>query len=124
AESVVRAAQAFGVGHMLSSVCDPGLEDLAKARPGALRWYQLYVRGDAAWVDDYVARAIAHGYAAFCLTVDTAIYSRRERDIAKRHVVAGRREASGPEYQAALDWRTVDPIKKKLKIPLGISGST
>src|SRR6476620_7565541 len=29
AESVVRAAGAFGVAHMLSSVCDPGLEDLA-----------------------------------------------------------------------------------------------
>src|SRR5947199_654667 len=59
AESVVRAAQGFGVAHMLSSVCDPGLEDLAKAAPDALRLYQLYVRGDAAWVDDYVARALA-----------------------------------------------------------------
>ena len=36
----------------------------------------------------YVSRAIAHGYAAFCLTVDTAHYSRRERDLAKRYVTA------------------------------------
>src|SRR5207237_8902640 len=78
AESVVRAAESFGVGHMLSSVCDPGLEDLAKAVPAALRLYQLYVRGDAAWVDDHIARAIAHGYTAFCLTVDTEHYSRPE----------------------------------------------
>ncbi len=84
AESVVRAVNAFGAAHMLSSVCDPGLEDLAAAAPDALRLYQLYVRGDEAWVDDHVERAIAHGYAAFCLTVDTAHYSRRERDIAKR----------------------------------------
>src|SRR6202171_4805634 len=63
AESVVRGTGEFGAGHMLSSVCDPGLEDLAKAAPQALRLYQLYVRGDAAWVDDHVERAIAHGYA-------------------------------------------------------------
>src|SRR5690348_12769187 len=58
AESVVRGTGQFGCGHMLSSVCDPGLEDLAKAAPDALRLYQLYVRGDEAWVDDHVDRAI------------------------------------------------------------------
>ena len=122
AESVVRGTAEFGVGHMLSSVCDPGLEDLAKAAPDALRLYQLYVRGDEAWVDDHVARAIAHGYAAFALTVDTAHYSRRERDIAKRFVTAGRRRVQGRALQAALDWRTVERIKKKFDIPLIIKG--
>src|SRR5258708_11052433 len=122
AGDVVRAAKAFGVGHMLSSVCAPGLEKVAEAAPEALRIFQLYVRGDAAWVDDHVARAIAHGYAAFCLTVDTAIYSRRERDIAKRHVVSGRRRASGREFQAALDWRTVKRLKDKFDIALALKG--
>ena len=115
-------AAAFGAGHMLSSVCEPGLEKVADAAPDALRFYQLYVRGDDAWVDDYVRRAIAKGYAAFCLTVDTAIYSRRERDISKRHIVRGRRKASGREHQAALDWRTVERIKKNFDIPLVIKG--
>ena len=122
AADVARAAQAFGAAHMLSSVCHPGLEKVAEAAPDALRIYQLYVRGDAAWVDDHVARAIANGYRAFCLTVDTAIYSRRERDIAKRHVVSGRRRASGREIQAALDWRTVERIKKRFDIPLALKG--
>src|SRR2546430_6304400 len=122
AESVVRAAAQFGVGHMLSSVCDPGLEDLAKAAPDALRLYQLYVRGNEAWVDDHVARAIAHGYAEFCLTVDTAHYSRRERDIAKRFVTAGRRRPQSRAHQAGLDWRTVKRIKAGFKVPLAIKG--
>jgi glycolate oxidase len=122
AASVVRAAGEFGVAHMLSSVCEPGLEKTADAAPDALRIFQLYVRGDAAWVDDYVARAIACGYAGFCLTVDTAIYSRRERDIAKRHVAAGRRRASGRDFQAALDWRTVRRIRDKFAIPLALKG--
>ena len=122
AETVVRAASAFGIGHMLSSVCQPGLEAVAKAAPDCARIFQLYVRGDDAWVDDHVERAIASGYAAFCLTVDTAIYSRRERDIAKRHVVLGRRRASGREFQAALDWRTVRRIRDRFDIPLVLKG--
>src|SRR5262249_32613179 len=122
AASVVRAVNEFGVAHMLSSVCEPGLEGVAKVAPGATRLFQLYVRGDADWVDDYVSRAIDNGYLGFFLTVDTAIYSRRERDIAKRFVTGGRRRASGRSYQAALDWQTVKRIKSKFKIPLGIKG--
>src|ERR1700744_2698629 len=122
AEPVVNAAGEFGCAHMLSSVCDPGLEDVAKAAPDALRMFQLYVRGDAAWVDDHVARAIESKYSVFCLTVDTAHYSRRERDIAKRHITGGRRRASGREFQAGLDWKTVDRIKSKYKIPFAIKG--
>jgi isopentenyl diphosphate isomerase/L-lactate dehydrogenase-like FMN-dependent dehydrogenase len=119
---VVKAAAEFGIAHMLSSVCDPGLEEVAKAAPDGTRMFQLYVRGDDAWVDDFAARAIANKYAVFCLTVDTAHYSRRERDIAKRHVTGGRRRATGREFQMALDWRTVDRIKSKFKIPLAIKG--
>jgi glycolate oxidase len=122
AADVVRAAKTFDIAHMLSSVCHPGLEAVAQAAPDAVRIFQLYVRGDEAWVDDYAARAVASGYSAFCLTVDTAIYSRRERDIAKRHVVAGRRRASGREFQAALDWRTVERLKKRFDIPLALKG--
>src|ERR1700753_976147 len=77
AADIVRGAGAFGARHMLRSVCEPGLEKGPGAAPDALRFYQLYVRGDAAWVDDHVRRAIDKGYAGFCLTVDTAIYSRR-----------------------------------------------
>jgi len=122
AESVVRAAREFGVIHMLSSACEPGLEDVAKAAAEAVRIYQLYVRGDAAFVDDHVERAIANGYAAFCLTVDTAHYSRRERDVAKRFVTLGRRRATGRTFQAALDWHTVKRIKSKFDITLALKG--
>jgi len=122
AASVARAAGAFGVPHMLSSACEPGLEEVAQSAPETLRLYQLYVRGDAAFVDDHVARAVDNGYAAFCITVDTAIYSRRERDIAKRFVTVGRRRASGRTFQAGLDWHTVKRIKSRFSIPLALKG--
>src|SRR6266404_6206837 len=80
AASVARGAGRFGAAHMLSSVSEPGLEKVAEAAPDALRLFQLYVRGDDAFVEDQVSRAIAAGYAAFCLSVHTAHYSRRDRD--------------------------------------------
>src|SRR5262249_18466129 len=122
AASVARGAGAFGASHMLSSVSEPGLEKTADAAPDALRFYQLYVRGDDAFVEDVVSRAVKHAYAAFCLTVDTAHYSRRERDIAKRYVRESRLRATGGDYQKGLEWRTVKMIKDKFKIPLIIKG--
>jgi isopentenyl diphosphate isomerase/L-lactate dehydrogenase-like FMN-dependent dehydrogenase len=122
AASVARAAGSFGAAHMLSSVSEPGLEKTAEAAPDALRMYQLYVRGDDAFVEDCAARAVANGYAAFCLTVDTAHYSRRERDIAKRYVRASRVRATGGDFQKGLEWRTVKLIKDKFKLPLVIKG--
>src|SRR6202789_4672870 len=80
-----RAASAFGVRIMCSAVTHPGLEEIAAATPGP-KIFQLYVRGDLAWMDDVVKRAVDHGYDAFAITVDTAAYSRRERDIAGRFV--------------------------------------
>ena len=122
AAAVVRGVGKFGAAHMLSSVSDPGLEKVAEAAPGAMRFFQLYVRGDDAFVEDYVSRAIANGYSAFCLTVDTAHYSRRERDIAKRYVRESRTRATGGDYQKGLSWRTVKLIKDKFRIPLVIKG--
>jgi glycolate oxidase len=122
AAAVTRAVGKFGAAHMLSSVSEPGLEKVAEAAPDALRIYQLYVRGDDAFVEDCVSRAVSHGYTAFCLTVDTAHYSRRERDIAKRYVRESRLRATGGDYQKALSWRTVRLIKDKYKIPLVIKG--
>ena len=122
AASVARAAGTFGAAHMLSSVSEPGLEKTAEAAPDALRLYQLYVRGDDAFVADVVSRAEKNAYAAFCLTVDTAHYSRRERDIAKRYVRESRLRATGGDYQKGLEWRTVKMVKDKFKIPLILKG--
>ena len=122
AASVARGAGRFGAAHMLSSVSEPGMEKVAQAAPNALRMYQLYVRSDDAFVEDCVSRAVAGGYAAFCLTVDTAHYSRRERDIAKRYVRESRQRATGGDFQKGLEWRTVKLIKDKFGIPLVIKG--
>ena len=116
-----KASGAFGVPHMLSSACNPGLEATAKAADN-YRIFQLYVRGDDAFVDDHVKRAKDNGYTLFCMTVDSAHYSRRERDIDKRFVKPWRQGATGMSWQAALSWDQVKRFKDTHDIPLILKG--
>src|SRR5207248_10920184 len=122
AAAAARAAAEFGVPQMLSSVCQPGLEATAAAAQ-TTRVFQLYVRGDDAWVDDWVRRAKDHAYCAFCLTVDVAMYSRRERDLLGRFIKPWRaRAAEGARFQSALSWDHVKRVKEKPDVPLIIQG--
>ena len=119
--TVARAAKEFGVVSFLSSVTEPKLEDVAAAVDHPMV-FQLYVRGDDSWVDDYVRRAIANRYIALCLTVDTQVYSRRERDLMKRYVSAGRRGITGTDWQAGMTWELVKRLKDKFDLPLILKG--
>ena len=119
--TAAKGSGAFGVPHMLSSACNPGLEATAKAADN-FRIFQLYVRGDDTFVDDHVRRARANGYTIFCMTVDSAHYSRRERDIDKRFVKPWRQGATGMSWQAALSWDQVKRFKDTHDIPLILKG--
>jgi len=116
-----RGAAAAGVPLFLSSVTQPGLEAVAEAADGP-KVFQLYVRGDDDFVDDHVRRAVDCGYDAFCLTVDTAMYSRRERDIANRFVKPWRQRAVGHAFQAGLSWDHVKRFKDRHAVPLMLKG--
>ena len=121
-----RAARAFGVMHMLSSVAKPGLEEVAKAVPDYPKFFQLYVRGDADWVDARIATAVDCGYAGVALTVDLDYYGRRERDLAKRYKPTARRASGGAghgdPFQAAFSWADITRIRRKCKLPLILKG--
>jgi glycolate oxidase len=123
AAAAARGAASFGVPQMLSSVCKPGLEETAAAAK-TVRSFQLYVRGDDAWVDDHVRRAKDNGFTSFCLTVDVAAYSRRERDLLGRFVKPWRATAgAGLPYQSGLSWKQVKRFKDKHPdLPLIIKG--
>ena len=108
-----RAAAAFGVPIMVSSVTEPGLERSAEAVGDGPKVFQLYVRGGPDFVDDHVKRAMDSGYDAFAITVDTAHYSRRERDIAKRFVKHWRARSTGMNHQAELSWTDIARFREK-----------
>ncbi len=118
--TVARGAGLAGVPFMLSSVSEQRMETVAAAASGP-RVFQLYIRGNDAWVDDHVRRAVDAGYDAFCITVDSAHYSRRERDIANRFAKPWRAQASG-NYQAALGWDSIRRFKDAHDIPLILKG--
>ena len=101
--TVAKGAGGANVGMLISSVTTLKLEDIVKGGDGP-KIYQLYVRGDDKWVAERVKQAMGAGYDAFCITVDTAVYSRRERDIAKRFVKSWRTAATGQDHQAAFAW--------------------
>ncbi|MDE2335219.1 MAG: alpha-hydroxy-acid oxidizing protein [Rhodospirillales bacterium] len=119
--AVARGAGAFNVPMFLSSVSDPGLEAAAKAGEGP-KVFQLYVRGDDDFIVDHMKRAEDAGYDAFCITVDTAVLSRRERDIAKRWAKPWHARLAGMEYQAGLDWATLERVRARQPMKLIIKG--
>jgi glycolate oxidase len=120
--AVADAAGTFGCAMFQSSVAKPEIEETGKVVPNGLKIFQLYVRGDHAWVENFFDRAVGAGFGALCITVDTHHYSRRERDISKRYQAASFRQPDAARYQKALDWKQFDKLKAKYKLPLIVKG--
>jgi isopentenyl diphosphate isomerase/L-lactate dehydrogenase-like FMN-dependent dehydrogenase len=120
--TLAAATTEFGNGMILSSVSEPGMDKTAEAAGSGFKIFQLYVRGDENWVDEQVARAIDKGYDAFAFTVDTDSYSRRERDIAKRHQRRRVRVDDARIYQAQFNWKDIERVRRKFDIPLILKG--
>ena len=120
AVDVGRAAHEFGTLNFVSSVTQPSLEETAAATPHP-KIFQLYVQGDMRWVETLLTRVKNAGYQALCLTVDTAYYGRRERQMMDRWLPPSRR-LSGYEHRSAITWETVDAIKKFAGLPFILKG--
>ena len=118
--AVAKAAQEFGTVNFVSSVTEPSLEEIAASSQNP-KIFQLYVQGDLKWVEELLGRVKKAGYKALCLTVDTAIYGRRERMLMDRWLPPSRRRA-GYEHRAALTWETMDAIKEIGGLPFILKG--
>jgi glycolate oxidase len=119
--TIAKGAALAGIPFFMSSVTKLSLEEIAAAADGP-KVFQLYVRGDAGFVDDHIRRAQDAGYDAFCITVDSALYSRRERDITNRYVKTWRANNSGMEFQAALNWADIARVLEKHDVRLILKG--
>ena len=115
------AAAEFGTVQVVSSVTEPSLEEIA-ASAGGPKVFQLYVHGDWDWTKDIVDRARQAGYAGLCLTVDTARYSRRERQMLSRWTPPTRRRPWDPAHSASLTWDKMARIKDYAGIPFILKG--
>ena len=120
AVAVARAAHEFGTLNFVSSVTQPSLEETAAATPHP-KIFQLYVQGDMKWIETLLTRVKQAGYQALCLTVDTAYYGRRERQMMDRWLPPSRR-LSGYEHRTAITWETLDAIKEFAGLPFILKG--
>jgi isopentenyl diphosphate isomerase/L-lactate dehydrogenase-like FMN-dependent dehydrogenase len=123
AAASAKAAEEYGTMHVVSSVTAPTLEETAAAS-AAPKVFQLYVHGDSAWTQEIITRVRDSGYVGFCLTVDVAHYSRRERVMVHRWLAPTRQVRADRDrnYLAALTWETMDAIKEMAGLPFMLKG--
>ncbi|NMG18950.1 alpha-hydroxy-acid oxidizing protein, partial [Brasilonema bromeliae SPC951] len=78
------AAASAGVGMVLSTLSTKSIEEVAAVchdtNLQTPQWFQLYIHKDRGLTRALVERAYTAGYKALCITVDTPILGRRERD--------------------------------------------
>lgn len=128
------AAEQAGTAAFVSTVSSPGM-DVVSAGSAAPLFFQLYVRGDRPWTADLIGRAQHAGYRGICLTVDSAVYGRRDRDIVNRfrprdrdkpNVPDAATEAEGKEprdaHRATMTWADVDWLRSTTDLPLMLKG--
>ena len=142
--AVARAAAAAGIIYTLSSGPSYSLEQVAAAASG-VRWFQLYALRDKEVTRALVQRAEKAGYKALCLTVDSPVSGKRDRNL-RNQFVSDRRQLhqvlvnigfdqlsvdlSNHELQsfaieqmgAALTWETVDWLRSITRLPLLLKG--
>ena len=101
--AVARAAARARIPYALSTAGTRSIEEVAEVSDGRL-WFQLFMWRDRGLVRDVLERAAQAGYEALCLTVDSAVMGRRDRDVrrgvhtatAAGHGNGGRRPVASP----------------------------
>ncbi|MFM7320778.1 MAG: alpha-hydroxy acid oxidase [Armatimonadota bacterium] len=142
--AVVRAAARMGTIPVISTTSTYPLEEIARCVDSP-KWFQLYHYRDPAIAHDLIRRAEQAGYAALCLTIDTPLLGRRERD--QRNVFKlpeGIRFANMDPYaidwyaspeqdtelaryataqtDPSLTWNVVETLRKVTKLPIVVKG--
>lgn len=130
------AAAALGCGMVLSTQSTTPLQDVGRhflpdPDRGPL-WFQLYHRGDRAWLLEQAQQAQAVGYEALVLTVDAPIQGVRDRErtagfhlpphMTQPHWLAGAAQSLAELVQQAPTWDDVAWLQSHSPLPLLLKG--
>jgi isopentenyl diphosphate isomerase/L-lactate dehydrogenase-like FMN-dependent dehydrogenase len=124
---MARGAGLSGILNVVSGVTGWPVEAVAKEAKSPLL-FQLYHFGERSWVKELLEKVQTSGYRGVCLTVDTAAFGRRERDLRQRidfrYAAKNRPNPLPPDntYPARLTWDDVAWLRSILSIPLGLKG--
>jgi isopentenyl diphosphate isomerase/L-lactate dehydrogenase-like FMN-dependent dehydrogenase len=91
--ATVRAAGAMGTLLLLSSGSTYRLEEVAQAATGPI-WFQQYLYRDRDITQRMAHRAQEAGYSGLCLTLDSTVRAKRERNIRNQYT-----SPSSPNYE-------------------------
>jgi len=136
--ATVAGAAAAGVPFTLSTMSSRSIEDVARAAPDGVRWFQLYTQAEPARTRELVERAVAARYRAIVLTVDLPVLGFRERDrrsgfqlpalgnFADGHPTHVGRASGADEGDArpgpGLTWDDLAEIRRWSSLPLVLKG--
>lgn len=129
AATCARAAARAGTASFVSILSVPTLEEVAEAAQAPLI-FQHYTRGDRSWTLELFRRVEAAGYAAICITLDSAVDGIRERELRLRFdrgAAQDRPNLGGSdrrELQAALSWSELAWLAEQTNLPLVLKGIT
>jgi isopentenyl diphosphate isomerase/L-lactate dehydrogenase-like FMN-dependent dehydrogenase len=131
-----RVATRAGIAAFVGTLASPSLEEV-RAGSNCPLFFQLYMYGDREWVAALVRRAESAGYSAICVTVDTAAYGRRERDLHHRFFprstieqpnIGAKLAFSNPvlndDFNSRLTWSDIAWLRQATDLPLMVKGIT
>jgi len=138
--ATVRAAGAMGTVMILSSGSTHALEEVAKVATGPI-WFQQYLYRDRGLSTQMAQRAKEAGYSALCLTLDSTVRAKRERNIRNNYSSPPSPNYAGlelPEYSWGLSsdaprganalidrsatWPYLDWLAANTTLPLVVKG--
>lgn len=138
--ATVRAAGAMGTVMLLSSGSTYRLEEVAQAATGPI-WFQQYLYRDRDLTQRMAHRAQEAGYSALCLTLDSTVRAKRERNIRNNYSSPPSPNYAGLEVQEygwqlssdaprgvntlidrAATWPQVDWLAAHTPLPLLVKG--
>ncbi|XP_051159078.1 2-Hydroxyacid oxidase 1-like [Leptopilina boulardi] len=134
-----KAAEAAGIIYTLSTLSSASIEEVAKAAPKCIKWFQIYVFPDRKLTLDLVRRAEKSGYKALVVTVDSPTAGNRRNELRNNfkkppHIKFANLEDYSLEnsfnnnypyslrLDSSLSWKDISWLKKHTSLPIVIKG--
>lgn len=123
------AAQA-GTSFFCGTIEGAPWEEVAATSPGR-HFFQLYVLGDRRWLVDVVERVERAGFAGLCVTVDSPVTGRRDRNLSDGYdwSIYGdegppnlRSHGFDPEHKKRFTWADLEWLCGQTRMPVILKG--
>ncbi|KAK9879806.1 hypothetical protein WA026_006865 [Henosepilachna vigintioctopunctata] len=80
-QASVRAAESVNTIFILSTAANSSIEEVAKAAPKCIKWFQLYIFKDRSVTKNLIQRAEKAGFKAIVVTIDTPVFGLRRANM-------------------------------------------